>query len=73
MWWTSIRDISNTTLLWKVDGQQKKNDLEWNDRKKKEKNWDESEHVMTRDTLCVVILSSSALKKAATTNNDLLS
>ena len=40
--------------------------------KEKEKNWDESEHVMTRNTLCVVILSSSsssssALKKAGTT------
>ena len=44
-------NISNTTLPWRVNGQQKKV-LEWKDRKEKEeKNWDESEHVMARDTL----------------------
>ena len=57
-------NISNTTtLLWRVNGQQKKNDLEWGEGGKEEKNWDESEHVMTRDTLCVVILSSSSAFK----------
>ena len=65
--------ISNTTLLWRVNGQQKKRFRMEGPKYEKEKDWDESEHVMTRDTLCVVILSSSlsALKKAGTTNNDL--
>jgi hypothetical protein len=57
-------NISNTTLLWRVNGLPKKKGME-GPEKKREKNWDESEYVMTRDTLCVVILSSSlsALKK----------
>ena len=58
----------------------KKKKTIWNGKTRIKKNerkigMKESEHVMTRDTLCVVILSSSSAlkkKKAGTTNNDLL-